>query len=482
MSDFLSRFSKDNYEKQAEEQGQEQVKQEKTSVNEQSKGNEEEKKTTTPKETNQAIPTKKQPTATRRYESVEEVEIDPTYQAKKKRMIIYSAIGSLLALLLIIVIYYQAVHVDMEDFVGLPVSEARSWASENGLEIELTHETSSEVDANLIMTQSIPAGKNVRKGDTISFVSSTGPDPEELISLPDFEELSQYDAETWIADNKVENLQMVTEYNDEVEQGKFIKFVIRDSSIDESEYRRKDRAIVYYSRGQEVFEKNITVPDFSGKTRTEVEQWAETNEIDMKYEEEDSNNVEVDVVISQSISPEEKIAKRDKMKVVVSLGKAVVVPNFAEMTMEEAMSYAGLSVMVKQRFHAEVPYGGLISQSIKADTKLTDQDDTDIVVVYSEGRPYLRDYRGQLEGDLPRLFYEDYQSKGANIRYTVKYVDSPEVKGTVVSMSNFHEFVSMTYKVEMRISNNKYAATAPDAWDDDNVVELPSEEPDQEPK
>src|SRR5699024_7556082 len=140
------------------------------------------------------------------------------------------------------------------------------------------------------------------------------------------------------------------------------------------EYRRKDSAAVYYSKGEETFEQNITIPDFTGTAKEEVEKWAKTNEIDMTYEEADSDNVEAGLIISQSESPDEKIAKRDKMEVVVSIGKAVVVPIFWGLTPEEASTnYPDLDVTVKQVFHAEVPYGTLIAQSVKADKKLTEK-------------------------------------------------------------------------------------------------------------
>lgn len=197
-----------------------------------------------------------------------------------------------------------------------------------------------------------------------------------------------------------------------------------------------------------------------------MEKWAETNEIEMSYEESDSDSVEEGTIISQSEPADEKIAKRDEMEVVVSAGKAVVVPNFGGVTAEEAaMNYPDLNVTVKHAFHADVAYGTLISQSVEADTKLTNKDDKDVTVTYSQGRPYLHDFRGQTEGDLPRLFYEEYQSKGADINYIVKYVDSSEVKGTVVDMGVFNEFVPMTYTVEVRISNNDSAPPNPPAFD-----------------
>ncbi|WP_096186033.1 PASTA domain-containing protein [Evansella halocellulosilytica] len=468
MSDFLSKFNKDKYDKLLDEQEQKD-----SSEPDQSNEKQEAEEELEHDETDILTPKHESKPSSRRNDAVEELEYDPSYHKKKRKVMIGSIAGALVAVILIFIIYYQVVHVKMEDFVGEAVSDARAWASEHNIEMELTHEHTMEYDSNQIMSQSVPAGENVRKGGTITFVSSTGPDPDEVISLPDFEEMSQHEAATWIADYKAENLQLVPEYSDDIDEGEFIRFEIRDSSIDESEYRRRDNAIVYYSRGEEVFEKDIEVPDFTGQPKSEVEQWAESNEIEISYEEEDSNNIEADMIISQSVSPEEKVAKRDTMEVTVSLGEAVVVPNFGELTIEEATSYPGLSVMVQQRYHADVSYGGLISQSVEEGTKLTERDDKELTVVYSNGRPFLNDYRGQLEGELPRLFYEEYQSKGANIQYTVKYVDAPEVKGTVVEMSNFNEFVPMSYTVEIKVSNNSSGdLVSPDPggdWDEGEV-------------
>ena len=422
---------------------------------------------------------KSEPSSSRsshRRDAEEEVEIDLDYRRKKRLRMWLIISGAVLACMLIFFIYYMLVHVKVENFVDKPVAEARAWAKENDVEVELGQEYNMEHDANQIISQSVPAGDKIRKGKTLQLISSLGPDPEEIIPLADFSEMSQADAQNWIDENKAENLQMVTEYSDDIEEGRFIKVTIKDSGIDESEYQRKDSAAVYYSKGKEVFEKNITIPDFTGTAKEEVEKWAETNEIEMTYEEADSDSIEAGNIISQSEAADEKIAKRDKMEVVVSVGKATVVPNFGGLTAEEAATnYPDLDVTVKQVFNAEASYGTLISQSVKADTKLTEKDDKNVTVTYSQGRPYLDDFRGQLEGDLPRLFYEEYQSKGANIKYIVKFVDSPEVKGTVVRMSKFNEFVPLTYTVEICISNNTSAPPNPPEFNKDEP-EQPLEE------
>ncbi|WP_078382228.1 PASTA domain-containing protein [Sutcliffiella halmapala] len=465
MSDFLSKFGKDNYDKLESEQKNSREKNEPKSEEIQ----EEPKVETAPSSSSNF---ENKTTQSRYYSNMaqrdvdndrpdEEVEVDPDYKRNKLRKQGIIIAGSVLAGILLFFIYYQMVHVKMEDFVGKPVSEGRTWVAENGLEMELTQEYSNEYGENQIISQSVSVKDKIRKGKTVQFVSSKGADPEDVIPLPDFSLLGQAEIENWIEENHAKNLKVVYEFSESIKQGEFIRLEIRDSNIAAEEYQRKDSAAVYLSKGEEVFVKDITVPDFSNKPKEEVEQWAKTNMIEMEYEEEDSNTIEANLIISQSVKADEKIAKKDQMKVKVSLGKATIVPNFGELTLDEASEQTGLMLSVKQRFHADAPYGKLISQSIEAGTKLTDQEDTAVTVVYSLGRPYLRDYRGQLDGDLPRLFYEDYQSKGANVNYIVKYVDSPEIKGTVVDMSAFNQFIAMTYTVEVHVSRNDSASPEP---------------------
>ncbi|WP_223702184.1 PASTA domain-containing protein [Sutcliffiella deserti] len=462
MSDFLSKFNKDNYDKLENEQKSSGGKNEPKSENIQEETKVEPAPSSSSNSENQTTQSRYYSNMAQRDadtgRSDEEVEVDPDYRRKKRRKQGIIIAGSVLAGILLFFIYYQMVHVKMEDFIGKPVSEARTWTTDNDLEMELTQEYSTEYEENQIISQSVSEKDKIRKGKKVQFVSSKGADPEDVIPLPDFSLLSQPDIENWIEENHAKNLKVVHEFSDSIKEGEFIRLEIRDSNITAEEYKRKDSAAVFLSKGEEVFAKDITVPDFSNKPKEEVEQWAKTNMIEMEYEEEDSTTVEANLIISQSVKAEEKIAKKDQMKVKVSLGKATIVPNFGELTPDEASEQAGLMLSVKQKFHSDVSYGKLISQSIEAGTKLMGQEETAVTVVYSLGRPYLRDYRGQLDGDLPRLFYEDYQSKGANVNYIVKYVDSPEIKGTIVGMSAFNQFINMTYTVEVQISRNDSAS------------------------
>lgn len=384
----------------------------------------------------------------------EVIETDPTYKKKKIRKFILFGLGGLVAALLLYFGYYQLTHVKVPDFEGKELSEVRVWTTENGVKLQVEQKYDFAKEANIVIHQNVK-NKKIKKGKELVVDASLGADPEEAILLPDFKEMKLNDAKSWIKEQKAENLAIIEEYSDKVAAGDYLKFEITNKDVKAENYKRKDKAKVYFSKGKEVFEKNISVPDFAGKAKEEATEWAKKNEITLKTDEADSETVESGKVISQSIGKDTKVAKKESMSVTVSTGKAIVVPDFSQFTAEEAESKAnGLQVQVKQLFNDQVPYGQFISQSVEIGKKYTEKEEKPVVqVVYSFGKPYLKDLRDStLEGDLQKIFYDEYQSKGANITYQVYYVDSTVTKGTVVKMSQYNEFIPINSVVQIGIS------------------------------
>ncbi len=463
MSDFLSNFDPDKYKKTIAEKEQKEQKKKEEQTNEEGKiDNEQLSESAEPiRDQSLDMPAEfvdLEKTRSKKNEGEnDEVEIDQNYQKKQKKKKLLYMLVAFISVCLCGWLFYETTHISMPDFKGKQNSEAREWALENKMDLDVKQVYSLKYEPNQIIKQGETPRKKVKKGKKISVTISKGADPNQKIRLPDFSKYSQTDAAAWVKEKKAENLDIVTEYSDKVAKGTFIRQEIKNKEVKPETYRRKDQAIVYYSKGKETFEKNISVPDFTKKPKAEVETWATKNEINVKYEEQDSGIVELGSVISQSAVKDSKVAKRESLTIVISLGKAIVVPNFAEYTVEAAASIDGLQVQVKNQFSSSVPYGQLVSQSVVTGTKLTDKDDKKVTVIYSSGRPYLRSYIGKLEGDLPQAFYDDYQSKGASIRYNVYYVDSGQEKGTIVKMSAYNEYVGLDYVVSIGISKGNLA-------------------------
>lgn len=395
----------------------------------------------------------------------EETEFDPTYKKKQQKKYLIIGLLSVLAVAVIGFTYYQLTHVKVPDFKNEEVANVRTWGNDEGVKINVKQEYDFETETNSVISQSVAADKKIRKGKTLEIVSSLGPDPEEKISLPDFAKMDKTAATDWIAENKAENVTLIENYDDKLKKGVFIKQEFANKDLKAEDYARKDRLMVYYSKGKEVFEKNIDVLDFKGKPVADVEEWAKKNEAKLKIVKDFSQTVAEGTVISQEMAKGQKIAKDQEFIVHVSKGKAIEVPDYSQYTMEEATGLeANIPVVVKSMYSESVPYGQFISQSVEAGKQYNETDNIPTVkVVYSEGRPYIRDLRGSTnEGELAKLFFDEFESKGANIYYEVYYCDSSAPKGQVVEMSTYGQFISMGSTVWIGISLGNLTESIPE--------------------
>jgi serine/threonine-protein kinase len=382
-----------------------------------------------------------------------EVEIDGSYRRKKLLRWAIIVAAALILIIAGLLIWHFSRLVEVPELVGKPLATAQSFSRDNGVELELNEVYSLEAERGIILAQDVAAGKTVTKGSVLALTASKGADPDERLALPDFSTLKRPAAEEWIAEVRADNLRLVQEYSDSVPAGDFLRIEFRGDAVNAENYRRRDYATLYYSKGAEVFEKNIVVPDFKDKAQSEVENWADTNSIELAVAEADSDTVAAGSVISQSVAAGEKLAKHDAFAITVSLGKASVVPNFANYTADTAAEAAGgVPIVVKTRYDGSVAYGHLISQSLPSGTRLLAGDERTVTVVYSEGQPYLKDYTGTSEGELPAAFFNDYTTKGANVSYELRYVDSSKPKGSVVGMSDYSCFIPMNFHVVIDIS------------------------------
>lgn len=440
MSDFLSNFNGDNYDRRKEEK----------------EPREPDKKIThEPKQPTLSAEESLESQTKRKMRSQQEAtELELSYQKQKKRkrrMILFAVVA---ACVLLGIVYYQQTHVKVPNFVGKNLTDVQVWASENKVKPKIKQTYDRRKDANTILAQEQKAGSRVKKGGVLNVTNSLGADPEEKIPLPDFMKMKKSQAERWIKENKAENLSLIEEYSDTIKKGQPLRSEIANAEVTPENYRRKDAAKVYYSKGPQTYQKDIKVPDFQRKPRSEVETWAKNNEIDLTYEEKTSNDIPADNIIEQSIAKDEKIAKKDKMSVTVSLGKGYVVPNFSDYSLEDASTaLEGVQVQAKGVYTDNLPYGQLVSQSVEAGRVLSAKDDLTIKVLYSLGQPYMKDLRGTMvEGGLQKYFHDEFQSKGANINYVIRHVDSDQPKGTVVGMSHFSDYVPLNLTVSIDIS------------------------------
>ncbi|MGL4382837.1 MAG: PASTA domain-containing protein, partial [Bacilli bacterium] len=279
---------------------------------------------------------------------------------------------------------------------------------------------------------------------------SNGPNPDEKIDLIDFSKTNLQAAQDFIDKNKLFGINIELEYSDTINKNSFISQVFSNDLVSETNYKRSDSLKLVYSKGKKPIIKDIKVEDFKGKQKSDVETWATKKKVNVKYNEDFSNDYVKGQVISQSINPEEKISTVDELVFNISKGKGIVIPNYANYNYNNAMNAnSDIKVNIKT-IYSRVTYGTLISQSISSGS-IVSSEEANVDVIYSEGLPYISNLIGK-NGKEIEEYFKMMNDKGANIRYMVYYEDAPseDSKGLVIRASinnGYIDFNSEMYVV-----------------------------------
>jgi serine/threonine-protein kinase len=390
----------------------------------------------------------------------------------KRQMVRYGIIGlGIIAVALIAWFVFDAMNrVEVPDFVGTPLSNARGWELTNRVAIDAPMVFDLEYDDGIIISQETSPQSIIRRGGVLRVTVSLGPDPDELIPLPDFTVMNTAQVRAWRSEVRGLNVSINEEFNTTVAEGGFIRMEFVNTAVTAETYTRQDGLLIFMSRGEEVFPENIVVPNFVGRTRADVDTWAEENNIIISYEEEVSDTVAIDLIISQSIEHRRRIARYTEMTITISLGNSITIPDFSGTSEEEAMRHEGMQITALHRYHGSVPFGVLISQSIAAGEVIIGET-PNITLTYSLGRPFLEDLIGTSEGGLAERFHQ-FTSRGADITYTVVHVNSWHPRGQIVDITRRGEHLGMTEHITIWVSLENMSPpeppTAPPAPPDDN--------------
>jgi len=396
-----------------------------------------------------------------------EVKKDSSFERRKIAR--YTAIAGVVFAVcaLALGLFYFMDQVTVRDFVGAPVTEARTWGIQNRITIEAREIYDLEHDVDIVISQERTADTRMNRGGVLRLTVSRGPDMTEIISLPNFEAMTTLQVREWREEVRAVNANINEEYNDEVPAGQFIRYEFTNPATTQDSYTRADGLLIFMSRGVQVFERNIPMPDLIDRPIAEAQEWAREQGVNLVITEDTDDDIAAGNISLQSVDSGEMVARNDDVEITVSKGASVTVPNFAEISFEDA-AYPGLEVTVQRHFHANIAFGRLISQSISPGTELVGEGHA-ITVVYSLGRPYIDNLIGESESRLAEYFYSFHQG-GANITYSIRYVDSYEPRGSIVNMSRFAQFVGMNQHIRVDVSRgnlNPPADALPPAGDID---------------
>lgn len=377
-----------------------------------------------------------------------ELEEDKTYLKKKKKQKIITIIVSIVIVITISLLVIFSQIVEVPNFVNGLNTIATKWGKNNDIEIIEEEQYDTKITERIVISQSIKDGSRIFKKSSIKIIVSKGKDPNEKISVPEKDSATASDIKAWKEENDLSNVTIKEEHSSEIETGKIIKYEFENIATNETNFTRSDKLTIIVSKGEKV----LNMKDFTSKTQTEAEKWCQENNVNYEVKEKFSDTIENGKIISQSVENGQELTDDTTIVFEVSIGAGIKIPNYLKVSSDEAQELSDkVKIKIKNVYNMNVSYGKLISQSVKAETTKKETDN-EVTLTYSLGKPYFSNMNGISESEIAKTFYE-YNQKGVNFTYTIKYVDSSEEKGKIVWTSKCNEFVTLKEEIEIHVSN-----------------------------
>lgn len=367
---------------------------------------------------------------------------------KKKKQKIITIIVSIVIVITISLLVIFSQIVEVPNFVNGLNTIATKWGKNNDVEIIEEEQYDTKITERIVISQSIKDGTIIFKKSSIKIIVSKGKDPNEKISVPEKDSATASDIKAWKEENDLSNVTIKEEYSTEIETGKIIKYEFENIATNETNFTRSDKLTIIVSKGAKV----LNMEDFTSKTQTEAEKWCQENNVNYEVKEKFSDTIENGKIISQSVENGQELTDDTTIVFEVSIGAGIKIPNYSKVSSDEAQELSDkVKLKIKNVYNMNVSYGKLISQSVKAGTTKKETDN-EVTLTYSLGKPYFSNMNGISESEIAKTFYE-YNQKGVNFTYTIKYVDSSEEKGKIVWTSKCNEFVTLKEEIEIHVSN-----------------------------
>lgn len=194
--------------------------------------------------------------------------------------------------------------IKVPDLKNKTMSYVTKWMVENNLQINYSDKYDTEIKSGRVIESNYKEGDIIEEGTTVDITFSKGP-----LKMKKFDNVNDF--KSWADTNGIK-YEIKEEFNDEIEKDKIIK-----TSIEEGKTINLDDTItVYVSRGSAV-----TVPDFSGNTKSEAQKECDNLGLSCSFNEEYSSSITPGKVIRQSVASGTQIAKGDKITITIATSK-----------------------------------------------------------------------------------------------------------------------------------------------------------------
>ena len=193
--------------------------------------------------------------------------------------------------------------IKVPDLKNKTMSYVTKWMVENNLQINYKDKYDSKIKSGRVIESNYKEGDIIEEGTTVDVTFSKGP-----LVMKKFDNINDF--KSWADTNGIK-YEIKEEFNNDIEKDKIIK-----TSIEEGKnINLEDTIIVYVSKG-----KAVTVPNFNGMTKKEVQKECDNIGIKCTFKEEYSTKSS-GKVINQSVAEGTEISKGDTIVITISTNK-----------------------------------------------------------------------------------------------------------------------------------------------------------------
>lgn len=269
----------------------------------------------------------------------------------------------------------------LENFQNKTISEALKWAKENNIEVNQIYEYSDNIEEYRIITQDIYPNTLLKKVDKITFTVSYGPNYDKIISLPNMVGWNIDDAMKTINDNFLNNVNIDYEVNEEKE-----KDTIIEQSIS-GQIRRNDEVNIKVSLGSTDDLEPVEMINLKNKSLMDATLWLKRHGIKYELVYVFSDEIAKNYVADQETDPGETVnQKDDTVKLIISKGKKIVVPDLTKLSVDEATEWIinnNLKVKFETKYDSNIEAGKIIEADYKENDEI--EAGTLITITTSKG-------------------------------------------------------------------------------------------------
>ncbi|MFA5676220.1 MAG: PASTA domain-containing protein [Christensenellales bacterium] len=376
---------------------------------------------------------------------------------KKGKPIIGLAVGGavIAVIVILLIILLPGGGVALPDFSNMTLTQAQLWARENNVLLNSESEYSDEVAAERIISQDKEPATRIGRGDFVRVTVSLGPDLSITLPLPDLMSLTSRQIEAWAQENFMTRVRITAEFSDTVPAGNVIRFEVNDETAVDV-VRRDSPVYIIISKGPESEAATVTVPDFKTMSVAESYAFAAENGITLTMIEEYDDYIPAGMIISQSVKAQEKISKGSEIIIVMSKGKMITVPGFKGYSQENAVSLAAsLGISVSVTERYSSSSAGVFISQSISAGTVYNSGDI-LVLTYSLSKEvFVPSFVGQ-SVDAIKLWAQELNKMGANIKIDDKETTySGAPIGTILYQDKTNKSVGIKETIKITVSKGR---------------------------